>query len=151
MNNPFEYMQNFFNQDNFMKNFNVAPDMMKNMPNMMDMNALSNMVKQNAEAVSSANQMVAESFQSIAKRGSDALQKNTNEMFNSMKDAVSAGDMEQLSDSSQKYLKASMQNNINNTKEIIDVASKSSMEVLDVVSKNLTENMNNAFKKPKKK
>ena len=32
MNNPFEYMQNFFNQDNFMKNFNVAPDMMKNMP-----------------------------------------------------------------------------------------------------------------------
>lgn len=150
MNNPFEFMQQFMNQENFTKNFNFSPEMMKNMPNV-DWSDFSNMVKKNAEALSAANQMAAESFQSIAKRSSDSVQKNTTEMFNSMKDAVAAGDMQQLSSSGQKYLKNSLQTNINNSKEILDVASKSSMEILEVVGKSMNENINSAFKKTKSK
>lgn len=133
------------NQDVFMKNFKLAPE---NMPNMVDFNAYSETLKRNAEALSAANQRAAESLQSIMKRGADSVQKNTNEMFNSIKDAVSAGDIEQISQSSQKYMKASLESNINNAKEVLDVASKSSMEILDVVGKNMAENIGKAFKQP---
>lgn len=145
MNNPFEFMNNMMNQGNA---FNNPMNNFKGFE-AMDFSSVSDMIKKNSEAVASANQMVAESFQSIAKRGSDNFQKNATEMFNSVREAVSAGDMEQLNKSSQKYWKQAIENNINNTKEILDVASKSSMEILDVVGKNMTENINQASKKKK--
>lgn len=146
MYNPFEMMQNMMNQDN---NFNNM--FMKNMkmPEMANMSNMNDMIKKNMESISSANQMVAESLQSIAKRGADSFQKNATEMFNSVKQAVSAGDMDQLNNSGQKYFKSTLENNINNAKEIIDVASKSSIEILDLFGKNLNDNLSNLQKKQK--
>lgn len=143
MSNPFEFMQSMMNQDNYMKNFKGFESM--------NFGAAPEVMKKNMEVLTSANQMASESLQTIMKRGSDSFQKNATEMFNSMKDAVSAGDFEQINHAGQKYLKSSLENSINNTKEILDMAAKSSMEILDLVGKNMSENLNKSFQPKQKK
>jgi len=61
-NNPFEFFQSFMNQENLAKS-------MKWMPNM-DMSSLGNIMKDTAEAITSTNQLISDTVQSIAKRGS---------------------------------------------------------------------------------
>ena len=136
-NNPFEFFQSFMNQENFAKS-------MKWMPNM-DMSSLGNIMKDTAEAITSTNQLISDTVQSITKRGADSFQKNTSEMFNTMKEAASAGDVEQIANCQQNYWKSTVEHNINSAKEILDIASKSSIEVLEVMGKNFTEKMNKPF------
>ena len=136
-NNPFEFFQSFMNQENLAKS-------MKWMPNM-DMSSLGNIMKDTAEAITSTNQLISDTVQSIAKRGSDSFQKNTSEMFNTMKEAASAGDVEQIANCQQNYWRSTVEHNINSAKEILDIASKSSIEVLEVMGKNFTEKMNKPF------
>lgn len=142
-NNPFEFFQSFMNQEGFSKS-------MQGMPNI-DMSSFSNTMKNTAETFSSTSQMVSENMQSIFKRGSDALQKNTTEMYNTMKDAVSAGDMNQINTCQQKYLQSTMDTNFNNAKEVIDMSTKSLLEVLNVMQSSLKENTSKAFTTPKHK
>ncbi|HJK85685.1 MAG TPA: phasin family protein [Candidatus Megaira endosymbiont of Stentor roeselii] len=136
-NNPFEFFQSFMNQENLAKS-------MKWMPNM-DMSSLENIMKDTAEAITSTNQLISDTVQSIAKRGADSFQKNTSEMFNTMKEAASAGDVEQIANCQQNYWRSTVEHNINSAKEILDIASKSSIEVLEVMGKNFTEKMNKPF------
>ena len=136
-NNHFEFFQSFMNQENLAKS-------MKWMPNT-DMTSLGNMIKETAEAITSTNQLISDTVQSIAKRGADSFQKNTSEMFNTMKEATSAGDIEQIANCQQNYWRTTVENNINSAKEILDITSKSSIEVLDVMGKNFTEKMNKPF------
>ena len=63
-------MQSFMNYDNFTKNVQST-----------DFSSFSNMIKNTTEAINSTNQMMSENLQSIFKRGSDSLQKNTTEMY----------------------------------------------------------------------
>ena len=140
-NNPFEYMQSFMNYDNFTKNMQST-----------DFSSFSNMIKNTTEAINSTNQMVSESLQSIFKRGSDSLQKNTTEMYNTMKDAISAGDVAQISACQKKYLQSTVDNNVNNTKEILDMSTKSMMEMglsiqlCKFINKRLTIDLNSIVK-----
>ena len=136
-NNPFEFFQSFMNQENLAKS-------MKWMPNM-DMSSLGNIMKDTAEAITSTNQLISDTVQSIAKRGADSFQKNTSEMFNTMKEAASAGDVEHIANCQQNYWRSTVEHNINSAKEILDIASKSSIEVLEVMGKNFTEKMNKPF------
>ena len=142
-NNPFEFFQSILNQEAFTKS-------MQGMPNV-DLSSFSAAMKNTTEAVSSTNQMVSENMQSIFKRGADALQKNTTEMYNTMKDAVSAGDITQISACQQKYLQSSMDNNFNNAKEVIDMSTKSLIEVINVMQTGIKENTGKAFAKAKHK
>ena len=71
-NNPFEFFQSFMNQENLAKS-------MKWMPNM-DMSSLENIMKDTAEAITSTNQLISDTVQSIAKRGADSFQKYTSEI-----------------------------------------------------------------------
>lgn len=139
--NPFEFMNSFANQENFTK-------YMKWMPSM-DMTSISNFAKEGADAIAATSQLVSESLQSVAKRSADSFQKNTSEMFNTMKDAISAGDIGQMNNSQQNYLKSTIENNISNAKEILDITTKSSMDVLDIIGKNLTNNLAKTAEKHK--
>lgn len=136
--NPFEFLQSFMNQENFAK-------MAKWMPNV-NVSSLNNIFKETADAINSTNQLVSESFQSIAKKSADSFQKNTSEMFNTMKEAISSGDMEQVNDCQHQYVKLATQNNIDNAKEMLDITLNSAKEVLEVLGKNFTENIIKSFK-----
>ena len=54
MNNPFEYMQSFMNNENFTKNI----------PNL-DFSSTEKVMKNTTEAINAANKMAAENFQAI--------------------------------------------------------------------------------------
>jgi phasin family protein len=115
------------------------------------MSSFSASMKNTAETLSSTNQMVSENMQSIFKRGSEALQKNTTEMYNTMKEAVSAGDVTQISACQQKYLQSALDTNFNNAKEVIDMSTKSLLEALNVMQNGIKENADKSFVKPKNK
>ncbi len=53
--------------------------------------------------------------------------------------------VEQIANCQQNYWKSTVEHNINSAKEILDIASKSSIEVLEVMGKNFTEKMNKPF------
>ena len=142
-NNPFEFFQSLMNQEAFTKS-------MQGMPNI-DMPSFSASMKNTAETLSSTNQMVSENMQSIFKRGAEALQKNTTEMYNTMQEAVSAGDVNQITACQQKYLQSTLDTNFNNAKEVIDMSTKSLLEALNVMQTGIKENADKAFVKPKHK
>ncbi len=141
-NNPFEFFQSMMKNENFGKTLHDMPSV--------DFSTMTNTMKNTAEAISAANQMMSENMQSIFKRGAEVVQKNTTEMYNAMKDAVAAGDLTQVSACGQHYLQSAFDNNINNTKEIVDMASKSTLEILNVVQSGIKENSGKIFKQAKK-
>jgi hypothetical protein len=67
-----------------------------------------------------------------------------------MKEAVSAGDANQINQCQQKYLLTAMDNNVNSAKEILDMSTKSMMEIIDVFHNGLKENINKNQPKAKK-
>jgi phasin family protein len=117
----------------------------------MDFSSFANVVKKNAEILTSSSQMVVGSLQSIVKRSAEVFQNNASDMLNAIKDTASSQDLEQMAAHQQKYVKSTLENSINNAKEIMDMSSKSSMEIFEVVGKNMSENINKSFSnfKPK--
>jgi hypothetical protein len=111
----------------------------------MDFSSFSSMLKNNAELISSTNQMAAESAQSILRRGAEIFQNNASGMFNAFKDVASFNDMEHATACGQKYLRNSFEDSMSNAQEIMDMASKSSMEIFQAVGKGISENMNKMF------
>ena len=138
-NNPFEYMQSFMNQQNLTKTMEE-----------MLVSGVSNAWKQTAEALSAAHHTTSKTIQSIVKKSADTMQKNTTELYNTMKEAVSAGDVDQASSCQQKYLQSMADNHLSNTKEIFDISTKSMTELLNIIQSNLRANTNNISTKPKK-
>lgn len=141
-NNPFEQMQSFMNFENFTKN-------MQGMP-YMDFSSAQNLIKSTSETISLTNQMASESMQSIFKRGSDSLQKNTTELYSTMKTTILADDAGKIGDCQKKYFQSTIDNNVSSAKEIMEMSTKSMIEILDVMQGRVNENMNKVFNTKKK-
>lgn len=139
----FDFMKSFINPE-------ILVSAMKNTP-VVDFSSFTGTVKKNAEVLTTTNQMAAESIQAIAKRSAEVFQNNATDMFNAVKNMVSVQDLEQAAACQHDYVKSAFENSINNTKELMDMASKSSMEIFGVVGKNMTENVSKAFDKVKPK
>ncbi len=133
-NNPFEFLQSFMNQEKL-------SDFMKNCTKNIDPATFNEALKESSENIAATNQLVSDSLQMVAKKSADAFQKNTSEMFNAMQEALSAGDVKQMSNCHHNYLKSTMQNNIDSTKEMLDITSKSSSKIFDVFAKNISNNL----------
>ena len=142
-NQFFDVMKSFFNPENMMNSMKGIPAV--------DFSSFSNMVKKNAEVMTAANQLAAESAQSILKRAAEVFQNNATELFNVVKESTSAGDLEQARVRQQEFIKSSFSNSVSNANEIMDMAIKSTKEIFEVVSNNMAENVNNAFDKVKQK
>lgn len=149
MNNPFEYFQSMMNQENFNKNMAGMNMFNMGMPNM-DLSTLSSTVRNNAEMFTTTNQLAADNIQNILKKGSENLQETTTEMYNTMKDAVSSGDISQITNCQQKYIQTVLDNNFNSTKEIIEATTKSMMDMLTMMQSNMKDTTTKAFTKAKK-
>lgn len=140
--NPFEYMQSFMNQEAFTK-------AMQNISNNIDFASFSAASKNTADTISATNQTAAENIQTICRRGAEIMKKNTAEMYNTIKDAVLAGDANQIASCRQKYLQTTLENGFNSTKEIIDISTKSMIEIMNVMQNNIKENTDKVFSKNK--
>lgn len=142
-NNPlFDSVKSFMNPESMFGFLKQSP--------VVDFSSFTGIVKQNSEALTAANQIAAESAQSIIKRCAEIYQDGASHMFNTIKDMSSSSDLEQANAHHQNYLKSSVEKAINNTKELLDMASKSSMEIFDVVGKGMSDNVHKTFNKKDK-
>lgn len=149
MTNPFEYMQNMMNQEGFTKNMSGMNMFNMGMPNM-DLSTISSTMRNTAEMFTSTNQMTADNIQNILKKGSETLQETTTEMFNTMKDAVASGDASQIASCQQKYIQTILDNNFNNTKEILEATTKSLTEMMTMMQTNMKDTTTKVFNKARK-
>lgn len=135
----FDTMKSFVNPQNWFSNLSQIPAA--------DFSAFANLAQENGKVLSSANQLLATSAQSIVKRSAEILQATTTEMFNAAKEILSAQDMEQASARQQQCVKHTLEHSMNHTKEIAELASKASMEALQLVYSGVTKSMNNSCAK----
>jgi phasin family protein len=107
----------------------------------MDVNGVMNTIKRNTEALSKANQTAVEGVQAIMRRSAEVAQKNATEVFNSMKDLGANNTPEQVIEKQQNLMKKAVETSLKNTREVAEMATKSSMEIYDICSKRLAESV----------
>ncbi|PCJ26295.1 MAG: hypothetical protein COA94_05420 [Rickettsiales bacterium] len=140
--NPFDQMKSFMNNDNLNQT-------MQNMPNI-DFSAMTDMMKNNNDTATSSAQVATDGIQSILKKNSESLQKDTNDMCSSMKDAISAGDVSQITLCQQKFMKSAIDNHVKNTKDILDISAKSILDSMNLFHNVVNDNVNKVSAKAKK-
>lgn len=101
--------------------------------------------KRHTKAVTSANQIASESAQALMRRYAEAAQHQINESLKLLQDVTTASSPEEAVARHQEFVRDTVENNIANTKEIIDMASKSAMEMFNSVSSKISEDMHHAF------
>ncbi|BFD45942.1 MULTISPECIES: phasin family protein [unclassified Candidatus Tisiphia] len=120
----------------FMKSFmnpEVYINSVKNLP-VMDFSAMSDTIKKSTKILTTTNQIVTESLQSMIQKNSEDFQNNAMNMLNSTKDAITSGDLNQIAECQQKYLKSTCETSINNIKEFVSMASDTSMKMFDAIN-----------------
>ncbi|WP_341758515.1 phasin family protein [Candidatus Tisiphia endosymbiont of Ditula angustiorana] len=121
-----DLMKSFMNPEVYMNS-------VKNLP-VMDFSAMSDTIKKSTKILTTTNQIVTESLQSMIQKNSEAFQNNAMNMLNSTKDAIASGDLNQIAECQQKYLKSTCETSINNIKEFASMASDSSMKMFDAIN-----------------
>ena len=114
---------------------------MKN-PSSVDYSVFTDSMKKNAEILTNTNQKLNENIQSLTKKNTELLQSKASEMFVAIKDAFSTGDVKKVAESQNEYVKSTIENSVNNAKEIIDLTSKASIEIFNLISQSMVAGMN---------
>ncbi len=130
MNNNFT---NFFSEG--MKEMMNPENFAKHCGSNFDFTKLSDNMKKNAEAFQEASQAASESIQSMFKRGAEIVQDNAHNAMNAMKEIASSANAEQAIARQQEFVQHVVREAVCNTKEMVDTASKSAMEVFDKMSR----------------
>jgi phasin family protein len=148
MNNNFtnffgEGMKEMMNPENFTKHFG-------NGNGNFDFTKLSNNMKKNTEALQEASQVAVETMQSMFKRGTEIVQDNASNALSAMKEIASSGNPEQAIARQQEFVQNIMREAVSNTKEMVDTASKSAMEVFNKISTHAEKNMASAMPESQK-
>lgn len=135
-NNPFVDMyKQFMDKNEFM-------NMQKNFSNF-DMSQCSDVMKQNMDATMKASQVSAQNTQAIMKRAGEIAQKQIGEAIEAGRDVTSSQNPEQAMQKQQQYISNLTSKSLANQREMLEMASKSIMEVYDIFSNKFNENMNN--------
>lgn len=144
-NNFTDAMKMFINPD-YMINA------MKQMPTP-DFTHVTDSVKKNTKTIATATQIATESAQALVRRSAEIAQNHISESLKVMQDITAASNPEQAVARQQEFLRDTVEHAIANTKEIIDMASKSAMEMFHTLSSRVSEDLNQsmATKAPTKK
>jgi phasin family protein len=126
--NPFAEMFKMFGENN----------MMGKMPGF-DMSQMMNMQRRNAEAMGSMGQVMAEGMQTMMKRQGEMMHSGANQVMHLVKEISASPEMGMQKSAS--FVKHGLENASSNAREMMDVAMKSGMEVFDMMSKKISENM----------
>lgn len=104
-----------------------------------DFNSLFEVQRRNIEALTAANQLVAESAQAIAKRQAEVLRSNVDEALNASKDLASNGTPELNVEKQATMSKAMFEKSLSDAREFSEMISKSSFEAFDLLNKRAAE------------
>lgn len=104
-----------------------------------DFNSLFEVQRRNIEALTAANQVVAEGAQAIARRQAEVLRTNVDEVLNASKTMVSGGAPEINVEKQATLSKALFEKSLSNAREVSEMVSKSSFEAFDLLNKRAAE------------
>lgn len=104
-----------------------------------DFNSLFEVQRRNIEALTAANQVVAEGAQAIARRQAEVLRTNVDEVLNASKTMASGGAPEINVEKQATLSKALFEKSLSNAREVSEMVSKSSFEAFDLLNKRAAE------------
>lgn len=104
-----------------------------------DFNSLFEVQRRNIEALTAANQVVAEGAQAIARRQAEVLRSNVDELLNASKTIVSGQKPEINVEKQANLSKALFEKSLSNAREVSEMISKSSFEAFDLLNKRAAE------------
>jgi phasin family protein len=138
-------MANSQNNNPFMDGFKMFTDgnMFSNnkMMQMFDMNQMMTIQRRNAEMMSAANQSIAENMQALMRRQAEVMQSGAADMFQMVKEIAISPNPEVGMSKTANFTKNSFENAMSNTREMAEMAVKSGMEMFDMMSKRMADNM----------
>jgi len=141
-NAGFDAMKNFMNPEYFMNAMKQAETP--------DLTQFTDNFKKGTESLTHTTQVLSENAQALVRRAAEIAQTHMTESFNAIKDMTAASGPEEASKRHQDYMKSTMERVISDSKEMAQMASKSAIEVFDVVGKKAADSFNHCTTKTKK-
>ena len=129
---------NWNNWNNNWNNGNWA-DWGKTASAWLDYNGVRRSASRNLEALTAANQVCLESWQAISRRAAEALQYNAQQAYNCAREACNSTTPQEAQNKHAHCLTSMVQNLCDNAKEATQIASKASMEVVELMNRRAEE------------
>jgi phasin family protein len=107
--------------------------------------------KRHVESATTAQHLIMSNMQALLKRQAEILQDNTARLLDCYKKVSNLNNPEKVMEEHTNFIKETMSNNLANTRELAEMATKAQMEVLDYVGNEISENLSECCKHPKKK
>ncbi len=114
-----------------------------------DYNAFFAIHRRNAEAAANANQLATENVKAANQRFTEIVKSNIEDSISAMRDVWTAGSPDASAAKQAEISKSFFQKNMNYAKELAEMASKSSIEVMDVVNRRVAESIEEVTKAAK--
>lgn len=131
------YMNKYFTEP--FKMWTESTNMFKNNA---DVSGYMQTFQKNLEAFAQAGKVNAENTQAFLRRNTEIMQKSAKEACEAAQDLCKkCNDPSEFTSKQQAYMKHAMKSALENSREYMDMLSKSSMEVFDILSKSFYNNV----------
>lgn len=141
---------NFFDFSKFYaNNEEMSAKLLNNMPQL-NLNVLSNIAARNAKTVSTITNIISENLQEIINKNTQQMQKNISTFLSGIKSSINNNN-EQDTENWASELKENLDDAAEYTKELAFKGTKISNEILDTVSVNTIENINELYNQQEQK
>lgn len=97
--------------------------------------------RRNVEALSTANQLMAEGVQAVSRRHAELARENVEEVLNNAKDMMTGGSPEINTSKQTELAKALFQKSMSNFREASELFTKSSFEAFELLNKRASDSM----------
>lgn len=104
-----------------------------------DVNSVVSIGKRNAEAYSSATQVVTEGLQTVARRQAELARASVEKLLKTTKDMLVNGSPEINTTKQAEFAKALVEQSLSNLREVSELYTKSGFEAFDVLNKRAAE------------
>jgi len=106
-----------------------------------DIDAIMAAQRRNIEAVTAANQLAFEGLQAVVRRQTEILRQSMEEAGSMVSDLMAAGSPEDKAAKQAELIKATFEKALANMKELSEMVAKSNTEAADVLSKRVSESL----------
>ena len=106
-----------------------------------DMDKIAAAQRKNVEALTSANQLVAEGFQAVARRQAEIMRQTLEEAGKSMRDLMEQSAPEDRMVKQTELAKSAFETALSNMRELAEMVAKANTEAFDVMNRRYTESL----------
>lgn len=106
-----------------------------------DIDAIMAAQRKNIEAVTAANQLAVEGLQAILRRQAEIVRQSMEEAGSMVSDVMAAGSPEEKAAKQAELVKTAFEKALANVKELAEMVAKSNTEAADVLTKRVSESL----------